>query len=64
VSDTGVGLAPDFEDKRKATLGLQLVADLCHQLGGTLVIDSVPGAGARFKLVFTVQAPAALVMPP
>ena len=64
VSDTGVGLPPDFEDKRKASLGLQLVTDLSHQLGGTLEIDSVPGAGARFSVVFTVQAPAALVMPP
>ena len=64
VRDTGVGLPPDFEDKRKASLGLQLVTDLSHQLGGTLEIDSVPGAGARFKLVFTVQTPAALVMPP
>ena len=64
VSDTGVGLAPDFEDKRKTSLGLQLVTDLSHQLGGTLVIDSVPGAGARFQLVFPVETPAALVMPP
>jgi two-component sensor histidine kinase len=64
VSDTGVGLSPDFEDKRKASLGLQLVTDLSHQLGGSLVIDSVPGAGARFSVVFTVQAPASLVMPP
>lgn len=64
VSDTGVGLSPDFEDKRKASLGLQLVTDMSHQLNGTLVIDSVPGAGARFSVEFTVQAPAVLVMPP
>ncbi|MCV2369167.1 PAS domain-containing sensor histidine kinase [Roseateles oligotrophus] len=64
VSDTGVGLAPDFDNKRKASLGLQLVTDLSQQLGGTLVIDAVPGAGARFSVVFAVQAPAALVMPP
>jgi two-component sensor histidine kinase len=64
VSDTGVGLPPDFEDKRKASLGLQLVTDMSHQLNGTLVIDSVPGAGARFSVEFTVQAPAVLVMPP
>lgn len=64
VSDTGVGLSPDFEDKRKASLGLQLVTDMNHQLDGTLVIDSVPGAGARFSVEFTVQAPAVLVMPP
>ncbi|MDC8771795.1 PAS domain S-box protein [Roseateles albus] len=63
VRDTGVGLPADFEEKRQASLGLQLVTDLSNQLGGTLVIDSVPGAGARFNLVFTVQTPAALVMP-
>ena len=63
VKDTGVGLPPNFEDKRKSSLGLKLVDDLSHQLGGTLVIDAVPGAGARFSVVFTVQAPVALVMP-
>lgn len=64
VGDTGVGLPQDFEDKRKNSLGLHLVTDLCHQLGGALVIGSTPGEGARFDIMFTVQAPAALVMPP
>jgi PAS domain S-box-containing protein len=64
VWDTGVGLPPDFEDKRKNSLGLQLATDLSRQLGGTLEIDAVPGVGARFNVVFPVQAPAALVMPP
>jgi PAS domain S-box-containing protein len=63
VSDNGVGLSPDFEDKRKASLGLQLVTDLSNQLGGTVVIDSASGQGVRFSIVFTVQEPAALVMP-
>ncbi len=63
VGDTGVGLPPDFEDKRKNSLGLHLVTDLCHQLGGTLVIGSTPGEGVRFDVVFTVQPPSALVMP-
>ena len=63
VSDTGVGLPSDFEDKRKASLGMQLVTDLSHQLGGSLAIDSVPGQGVRFSVVFVVQAPAPLVMP-
>jgi two-component sensor histidine kinase len=63
VKDTGVGLPPNVEDKRKASLGLQLVTDLSNQLGGTLVIDSVSGQGARFSVVFPVQEPAPLVMP-
>ncbi|MCV2366917.1 PAS domain-containing protein [Roseateles oligotrophus] len=64
VRDSGVGLAADFEEKRKTSLGLQLVHDLSDQFGGILVIDSVAGQGVRFNVVFTVQAPAALVMPP
>ena len=64
VSDNGVGLSPDFEDKRNASLGMQLVTDLSNQLGGTLVIDSATGQGVRFTVVFTVQVPTALVMPP
>lgn len=62
VSDTGVGLSPDFEDRRSISLGLQLVEDLSAQLGGTLAISSVPGQGTRFTVVFMVHAPAPLVI--
>ncbi|WP_180126479.1 PAS domain S-box protein [Rhodoferax sp. BLA1] len=53
VSDTGVGLSPDFEARRALSLGLQLVSDLARQLGGQLTIDS--GPGAAFSVVFFVQ---------
>jgi C4-dicarboxylate-specific signal transduction histidine kinase len=43
VRDTGVGLSPDFEEKRQLSLGLQLVQDLSDQLGGALDIVSTAG---------------------
>ena len=55
VSDTGVGLPADFKARRHQSLGLQLVADLVHQIGGTLDIGSAPGA--VFTVVFTPNAP-------
>ncbi|MBK5255608.1 MAG: sensor histidine kinase [Vicinamibacteria bacterium] len=50
VSDNGIGLPPDFEAKRKASLGLQIVSDLARQLNGGLVIH--PGTGASFEMTF------------
>jgi two-component sensor histidine kinase len=53
VSDNGVGLPTDFEARRTTSLGLQLVSDLCHQLGGKLGVG--PGPGAAFTLQFSIQ---------
>jgi PAS domain S-box-containing protein len=55
VSDNGVGLSPDFEAKRKTSLGLQLVGDLSRQINGVLAIQSQPDTGARFTLTFKLQ---------
>jgi two-component sensor histidine kinase len=63
VSDTGVGLSPEFEEKRKLSLGLQLADDLSLQAGGTLSIQSQPGTGVEFSVVFKALVPAPLVMP-
>jgi two-component sensor histidine kinase len=63
VSDNGVGLSPDFEVKRKTSLGLQLVVDLSHQIGGTLAIESRPGEGSEFAVTFKAMEPVALVVP-
>jgi PAS domain S-box-containing protein len=52
VSDSGVGLPVDLETRRNKSLGLQLVSDLAGQLGGTLEVQS--GPGARFALRFPV----------
>lgn len=50
VSDSGIGLPPDFEALQKKSLGLQLVSDLARQLGGKLEIG--PGGGASLQVVF------------
>jgi two-component sensor histidine kinase len=49
VSDTGVGLPPDFNPTRSRSLGMRLVANLTRQLGGHLKwTDAQPGT--RFVL--------------
>jgi PAS domain S-box-containing protein len=63
VSDDGVGLPADFEDRRKTSLGLQLVSDLARQIGGTLTIDSKPNQGVGFTVIFKVMEPVCLTMP-
>jgi PAS domain S-box-containing protein len=60
VSDTGVGLPADFQLRRQTSLGLQLVAGLAHQLGGSL--EAGPGPRAVFSVTFTPQKPAPLVL--
>ena len=50
ISDNGIGLSPDFAEVRVKSLGLQLVADLARQLGGSLVIG--PGPEAVFEVSF------------
>jgi two-component sensor histidine kinase len=55
VSDTGVGLPPDFEEKRTTSLGLQLVFDLLKQLKARLRISGGPGKGAVFEVTFALK---------
>jgi PAS domain S-box-containing protein len=50
VWDNGCGLPNDFEEKRKVSLGLQLVTDLARQLKGTLLVGA--GPEAVFEVVF------------
>lgn len=63
VCDTGVGLPENFEDKRKNSLGLQLVTDLARQLGGNLEMAPNPGKGVAITVNFMLIEPARLVMP-
>ncbi|MBX7185958.1 MAG: PAS domain S-box protein [Vicinamibacteria bacterium] len=56
VSDNGRGLPPDFDARRDASLGLQLVADLARQLTGDLDVQPSPA-------VFTITFPADLRRP-
>lgn len=55
VSDTGVGLADNFEDKRKNSLGLQLADDLARQIGGALEIATNGDQGVAFSVDFRAK---------
>jgi two-component sensor histidine kinase/integral membrane sensor domain MASE1 len=50
VSDNGVGLPAGLDPAKAQSLGLQLVAVLTDQIGGTLTVRS--GPGTRFDLHF------------
>ncbi len=50
VQDDGAGLPPDFETRSRASLGMQLVGVLVHQLGGEMKVEKEPGT--RFVIVF------------
>jgi PAS domain S-box-containing protein len=50
VSDDGIGLSYDFEQRREQSLGLQLVDDLVGQIGGKLSIEG--DHGTKFVIHF------------
>jgi PAS domain S-box-containing protein len=52
VSDNGVGLPPHLAPGHSDSLGLQLIADLAEQLGGTIVVDRAGGT------TFSIRFPA------
>jgi two-component sensor histidine kinase len=52
VSDNGVGLPTDFEEKRLKSLGLELVSSLAQQIGGELTMEQ--GIGLLFSVRFAV----------
>ncbi len=51
VSDNGVGLPVDFQSRKDASLGMQLVSDLALQIGATITVG--PDHLAAFCLEFT-----------
>ncbi|HET7188644.1 MAG TPA: ATP-binding protein [Gemmatimonadaceae bacterium] len=71
VADTGIGIAPAaqervfdaFEQAEPDTsarfggtgLGLRISRALCEALGFSLVLESAPGAGSTFSVVFAVR---------
>lgn len=57
ISDTGVGLPPDFPERRERSLGLQLVQDLTRQLDGRLEIAPGRPHGTVFVLAFKPAGP-------
>jgi signal transduction histidine kinase len=73
VSDTGPGLAPDvarrifepfFTTKAEGTgLGLAIVRQAAEAHGGTVVVESLPGRGATFRLRLPAARPGAGALP-
>ncbi len=55
IADNGVGLPPGYNPYESKTLGLQLVNMLARQLRASLQVESTPGQGTRFRLVFPPQ---------
>ncbi len=51
VADNGVGLSPEFEDRKVASFGLQITTNMIEkQLGGTFRIER--GDGTAFHIEF------------
>ena len=75
VSDTGIGIAPEFHPAifldfsqvqsplqrrlRGTGLGLSLSKRLAELLGGSVALDSEPGKGSTFSVTIPAQLPAA-----
>ncbi len=49
VSDNGIGMTSESIEKKKLSLGLQLVDTLVAQLDGSLEVDSCPGTSFRIN---------------
>lgn len=62
ISDNGVGLPDDFDEKRQVSLGLKLAGDLARQIGGTLEVG--PGQQAAFTVKFQVASIPNSTLPP
>jgi signal transduction histidine kinase len=74
VRDHGIGITPEQAQRifdrfyqvdssttrqfRGAGLGLSMVRDLLHHLGGTIEVDSEPGSGSTFTIVLPVRVEA------
>ena len=51
VADDGIGPTEDLDWRNSDTLGLRLVADLCHQIRSTASLDC--SDGTRWRIVFS-----------
>jgi two-component system sensor histidine kinase HydH len=71
VEDSGPGIAPEnlhrifepFFSTRGSGLGLAIVRDIMRRHGGSVTVQSTPGAGAKFTLRFRAAKGSAAVQP-
>ena len=54
VSDDGVGLAPDFEERAKKSLGMRLVRAMAQQIGGSVAHER-RHRGTAFRVSFRLS---------
>jgi PAS domain S-box-containing protein len=54
VSDDGVGLPADFEERRRSSLGSKLIESLVEQIGGTMTRSSSE-RGTHYEILFGVD---------
>jgi PAS domain S-box-containing protein len=64
VRDTGPGIVPDIQERifepffstkevgKGSGMGLSMVHGIVHEYGGHLVLDTAPGEGAEFRVLF------------
>jgi signal transduction histidine kinase len=63
VEDDGVGLAKASGEGTRAGYGLVLMQERAQQIGGTLAVESRPGAGARVIVTIPLSTSAAARQP-
>ena len=66
VGDTGTGIAPDVLERmfepffstkgvgKGSGMGLAMVHGILHELGGHVLVETAPGQGATFRVLFPV----------
>jgi two-component sensor histidine kinase len=52
IKDNGIGLPEGLDFRKAETLGLQLVADLVHQINGSIDLKEAKGEGTEFCVKF------------
>ncbi|HSQ05774.1 MAG TPA: response regulator, partial [Burkholderiales bacterium] len=69
VEDSGCGIAPDIVDRifepffttkavgKGSGMGLASVHGIVHELGGHIIVDTAPGKGTRFRILFPAHQP-------